>query len=131
MAVSRTHSGCGNYVRRQSLEQWDMGRDFEHAIQITCTRPGNHHSSQLTCIVLSEEIAQEIGMIKIDLMLGVEPSLGAYCASNEVASSTTDARIQDEKKTLDLQPQIDVVKFGIIVVAGLCLVLTCMTRARN
>lgn len=89
-AVAMTHNGCGNYIRRQSLEQWDLGRDFDHTIQIACKLPGDEYSTQFTCVILSEELAEEIGMERFDILLGVK---SVDCASNEMSSSTNEAQI--------------------------------------
>lgn len=101
------------------------GRDLEHTIQITCRKDGDTHSSQFSCIILSEDIAEEIGMIKFDILVGVE------CVPNEIISSTTDAQVPQTAVQQSEQPQVDVAKFWTVAVIGLCLVLTCVTRARN
>lgn len=131
-----THNGCGNYIRRQSLEQWDLGRDFDHTIQIACIGPGDTHSTQYTCIILSEEFAEEIDMRTFDILFGVEP---VHYASNEMTCSTNNAQIlqaaadvlQNKEEGFDLQPQVIIVKYGIVAIAGMFLVLTCMIRART
>lgn len=105
-----------------------MGRNFEHTIEITCTRDGHTDSGHFRCVILSEDIAEEIGMIDFDILFGEE------CAPNEIGFSTNDAQVLQTAVLQSEQPQVDAVNFGTVAMIGLCLVtvvLTCMTRARH
>lgn len=129
MATSKIYRGHVNYVRRQSLAEWDMGRDLEQGtIHMTCVRLGDISNSQLGFEVLPEEMAKKFGMVDFDVLLG------AACASDEIVSSTPYTQepetrvLRREERVSDLQSQTNALRMVLMGVLGMVLGLVITTR---